>query len=163
MKSFFNVLLIVAVLFATKGAYAQESSAADELAKKLQNPVASLISLPIQFNYDAGEPRLVKQPEMNFIDDKEGKPVGIHQHIGKRPIIASGNSDGDYQMLEWTTSASDYPRLGLLLHHTDSAREFAYDRESHVGRLNKGLDDAEKKGWLVIDMKEDWSRIYPSK
>ncbi|MAY84309.1 MAG: haloacid dehalogenase [Flavobacteriales bacterium] len=112
---------------------------------------------------DAGEPQLVKQSELNFIDDKEGKPVGIHQHIGKRPIIASGNSDGDYQMLEWTTSADGYPRLGLLLHHTDSVREFAYDRESHIGRLNKGLDDAGKMGWLVIDMKEDWNTVYEGK
>ena len=109
-----------------------------------------------------GKPVLVKQAELNFIDDKEGKPVGIHQHIGKRPVIASGNSDGDYQMLEWTTSADGYPRMGLILHHTDSVREYAYDRKSHIGRLNKGLDDAEAMGWVVIDMKKDWRLIYPS-
>ena len=117
----------------------------------------------VTFELDSsGEPQLVKQAELNFIDDKEGKPVGIHQHIGKRPIIASGNSDGDYQMLQWTTSANGYPRLGLLLHHTDSIREFAYDRESHVGRLDKGLDDAESMGWLIIDMEKDWNIIYPT-
>lgn len=109
-----------------------------------------------------GNPVLIKQAALNFIDDKEGKPVGIHQHIGKRPIIASGNSDGDYQMLHWTTSADNYPRMGLILHHTDSVREYAYDRTSHIGRLNKGLDDAETMGWVVIDMKEDWKHIYPS-
>jgi hypothetical protein len=122
--------------------------------------VGSSGKLAFQIN-ESGEPVLMKQAELNFIDDKDGKPIGIHQHIGKRPIIASGNSDGDYQMLQWTTAGEGYPRLGLLLHHTDSVREFAYDRESHVGRLNNGLDDAEKMGWLVIDMKEDWNRVYP--
>ena len=111
---------------------------------------------------DDGIPKLVKLPELNFIDDKEGKPVGIHQHIGKRPVFASGNSDGDYQMLQWTTTATGYPRFGLLLHHTDANREWAYDRDSHIGQLNKGLDDAEKNGWTVIDMKNDWKVIYPS-
>lgn len=107
-----------------------------------------------------GTPVLIKEPELNFIDDKEGKPVGIYQHIGMRPVFASGNSDGDYQMLQYTTSG-DGPRFGLLLHHTDSVREFAYDRDSHIGQLNKGLDDAEKMGWTVIDMKNDWNKIYP--
>ena len=110
-----------------------------------------------------GQPRLVKQPVLNFIDDKEGKPVGIHQYIGKRPVFASGNSDGDYQMLQWTTTASGYPRFGLYLHHTDSIREWAYDRESHIGKLAKGLDDAEKYDWTVIDMAKDWKVIYPEK
>ena len=109
-----------------------------------------------------GQPKLIKQPALNFIDDKEGKPVGIHQYIGKRPVFASGNSDGDYQMLQWTTTASGYPRFGLYLHHTDSIREWAYDRESHIGRLAKGLDDAGKYGWTVIDMARDWKVIYPS-
>ncbi|WP_417602331.1 HAD family hydrolase [Owenweeksia hongkongensis] len=106
-----------------------------------------------------GTPTLIKQAELNFIDDKEGKPVGIHQYIGMRPVFASGNSDGDYQMLEYTM-AGNGPRFGLLLHHTDSIREFAYDRESHIGQLNKGLDDAEKMGWTVIDMKKDWKKVY---
>lgn len=107
-----------------------------------------------------GTPQLIKQPELNFIDDKEGKPVGIYQYIGMRPVFASGNSDGDYQMLQYTT-AGEGPRFGLLLHHTDSVREFAYDRESHIGQLNKGLDDADKMGWTVIDMAKDWKVIYP--
>lgn len=107
-----------------------------------------------------GTPQLIKQPELNFIDDKEGKPVGIYQYIGMRPVFASGNSDGDYQMLQYTTSGEG-PRFGLLLHHTDSVREFAYDRDSHIGQLNKGLDDADKMGWTVIDMAKDWKVIYP--
>lgn len=107
-----------------------------------------------------GTPQLIKQPELNFIDDKEGKPLGIYQYIGMRPVFASGNSDGDYQMLQYTT-AGEGPRFGLLLHHTDSVREFAYDRESHIGQLNKGLDDADKMGWTVIDMAKDWKVIYP--
>lgn len=106
-------------------------------------------------------PRLVKLPEMNFIDDKEGKPIGIHQYIGKRPVFAAGNSDGDYPMLHWTSTAGGYPRLCMLLHHTDSEREWAYDRNSHIGRLDKGLIDAENNGWIVADMKKDWKVIYP--
>lgn len=109
-----------------------------------------------------GNASMVKLTELNFIDDKKGKPVGIHQYIGKRPIFASGNSDGDYQMLQWTTTAAGYPRFGLYLHHTDGEREWSYDRESHIGRLDKGLDDAGKFGWTVIDMKEDWKVIWPS-
>lgn len=108
-----------------------------------------------------GTPQLIKQPELNFIDDKEGKPVGIYQYIGMRPVFASGNSDGDYQMLQYTT-AGEGPRFGLLLHHTDSVREFAYDRDSHIGQLSKGLEDADKYGWVVIDMQKDWSVIYPN-
>ncbi|WP_268122511.1 HAD family hydrolase [Roseivirga pacifica] len=108
-----------------------------------------------------GSTSVVKLQELNFIDDKEGKPVGIYQHIGQRPVFASGNSDGDYQMLQWTTMAKGYPRFGLLLHHTDAEREWAYDRESHIGQLNKGLDDAQKFGWTVIDMKNDWKKVFP--
>jgi len=108
-----------------------------------------------------GTPKLVKLPELNFIDDKEGKPVGIHQYIGKRPVFAAGNSDGDYQMLQYTSTATGYPRFGLYVHHTDAEREWAYDRDSHIGQLAKGLDDAEKYGWVVVSMKEDWNRIYP--
>jgi len=111
---------------------------------------------------DDGTTNLVKLPELNFIDDKEGKPVGIHQYIGKRPVFAAGNSDGDYQMLQWTTTATGYPRFGLIIHHTDSEREWMYDRESHIGQLAKGLDDATKYSWVVVDMKADWERIYPS-
>ncbi|TRZ45032.1 HAD family hydrolase [Robertkochia solimangrovi] len=108
-----------------------------------------------------GTPVLIKQPELNFIDDKEGKPVGIHQYIGKRPIFTAGNSDGDYQMLQYTSTATGYPRFGLIVHHTDGEREYAYDRESHIGELDQALDDAEKYGWIIIDMKSDWNTIYP--
>ena len=103
---------------------------------------------------------LVRLPEIEFIDDKEGKPAGIHRSIGRRPIAAFGNSDGDDEMLLWTT-AGPGPRLGLIVHHTDADREWAYDRKSPVGRLDKALDDAPKNGWIVLDMKKDWKVIYP--
>lgn len=108
-----------------------------------------------------GTPVLVKLPELNFIDDKEGKPVGIHQYIGKRPVFAVGNSDGDYAMLQWTSTKTGYPRFGMIVHHTDSVREWAYDRQSHIGNLENGLDDAAKYKWVVVDMKGDWKKIYP--
>jgi phosphoglycolate phosphatase-like HAD superfamily hydrolase len=114
----------------------------------------------VKFEIKDGQPILVKLPEINFIDDKEGKPVGIHQFIGKRPIAAFGNSDGDLQMLQWT-AAGDGKRFMLYVHHTDAEREWAYDRESSIGRLNKGLDEANEKGWTVVDMKNDWKVIYP--
>ena len=117
-------------------------------------------SLKAKYSDKDGQPAILKLPEINLVDDKEGKPVGIHQYIGQRPIFASGNSDGDYQMLEWTTAGSG-PRFGLLLHHTDAKREWAYDRDSHVGRLDRGLNDAGKKGWTVIDMQKDWKTVFP--
>ena len=98
-------------------------------------------------------------PEIDFIDDKAGKPVGIHKFIGRVPLFASGNSDGDLQMLQWTT-AGEGARFGLLLHHTDGEREWAYDRKSHVGKLDKALDEASQKGWTVIDMKNDWNKVF---
>ncbi len=104
-------------------------------------------------------PVLMRQPKLEFIDDKEGKPVGIHQHIGRRPIAAFGNSDGDLQMLQWT-AAGGGDRLMLYVHHTDAIREWAYDRNSSIGRLDKGLDEAAANGWVVVDMKKDWNRIY---
>jgi hypothetical protein len=94
------------------------------------------------------------------MDDKEGKPVAIQRHIGRRPIAAFGNSDGDLQMLQWTCSGSG-PRFCLYVHHTDAEREWAYDRESHIGKLDKGLKEAAAKSWTVVDMKNDWKRIYP--
>jgi phosphoglycolate phosphatase-like HAD superfamily hydrolase len=106
-----------------------------------------------------GRPVLIKLPEINFIDDKEGKPVGIHQYIGKRPIFTAGNSDGDYAMLQWTSTGSG-PRFGMIVHHTDGQREWAYDRKSHIGNLERGLDDAKKYNWQVVDMKNDWNKIY---
>jgi hypothetical protein len=107
-----------------------------------------------------GKPVLVRLPELNFIDDGAGKPVGINQHIGRRPIAAFGNSDGDLQMLQWTTAGKG-ARLALIVHHTDAAREWSYDRKSSVGRLDKALDEAKVKGWTVVDMKNDWKIIYP--
>jgi phosphoglycolate phosphatase-like HAD superfamily hydrolase len=118
-----------------------------------------------KFEMRDGIPTIVKEPKIVLIDDKVGKPVGIYRHIGRRPIFAAGNSDGDQQMLEYTTiarSSSDKtPRFGLIVHHTDAAREYAYDRESHMGKLDQALDEAPERGWVVVDMKQDWSRIYP--
>ena len=103
---------------------------------------------------------LVKLPEVDFVDDKEGKPVGIQKFIGRRPIAAFGNSDGDLAMLQWTAAGTG-PRLCLYVHHTDADREWAYDRTSHVGRLDKGLDEAKTRGWMVVSMKDDWNRVFP--
>jgi len=107
-----------------------------------------------------GKPVLVKLPELNFIDDKDGKPIGIQQHIGQRPIAAFGNSDGDQQMLEWTTAGAG-ARFALIVHHDDAKREWAYDRQSHIGTLDKAWDEATAKGWTVVSMKDDWKTIYP--
>jgi phosphoglycolate phosphatase-like HAD superfamily hydrolase len=113
----------------------------------------------LKFEMRDGKPVLVKLPAIDFIDDKDGKPIGIQTHIGRRPIAAFGNSDGDLQMLQWT-AAGPGARLCLYVHHTDAAREFAYDRESHIGKLDKGLDEAATKGWTVVSMKDDWRRVY---
>jgi hypothetical protein len=117
-------------------------------------------SIKTKFELRDGKEVLVRLPEINFIDDKAGKPVGINQHIGRRPIAAFGNSDGDLQMLQWTTGGPG-SRLGVIIHHTDADREWAYDRESSIGRLDKGLDEAKAKGWTVVSMKDDWKRIFP--
>jgi phosphoglycolate phosphatase-like HAD superfamily hydrolase len=117
-------------------------------------------SIKTKFELRDGKPLLVRLPEINFIDDKAGKPVGINQHIGRRPIAAFGNSDGDLQMLQWTATGEG-PRFMLLVHHTDGDREWAYDRDSKIGHLDKALDEARKKGWIVVDMKRDWKIIYP--
>jgi phosphoglycolate phosphatase-like HAD superfamily hydrolase len=116
-------------------------------------------SIRTRFEMRAGKPVLVRLPEIAFVDDKAGKPVGIHSHIGRRPIAAFGNSDGDLQMLQWTT-AGEGPRFALIVHHTDAAREWAYDRRSHVGRLDKALTEAGSSGWTVVDMKRDWTRVF---
>jgi phosphoglycolate phosphatase-like HAD superfamily hydrolase len=107
-----------------------------------------------------GRPVLVKLPKINLVDDKAGKPVGIHRFIGRRPILAFGNSDGDHQMLQWT-AAGDGARFMGIVRHTDGEREWAYDRQSSIGRLDKALDEATQKGWTVVDMKQDWKVIYP--
>jgi hypothetical protein len=108
-----------------------------------------------------GEPIVMKTSGIAFIDDKEGKPVGIMRRIGKRPIFAGGNSDGDFQMIEWTT-AGDGPRIGLVVHHTDAEREWAYDRDSSIGRLDRGLDEGPGLGWVIVDMKSDWKTVFPA-
>ena len=109
-----------------------------------------------------GKPVLLKLPEVDFVDDKEGKPVAIRRIIGRRPVMAFGNSDGDLPMLQWTAAGSG-PRFCLFVRHTDADREWAYDRESPIGRLDKGLDEAQTKGWTVVDMKADWRVVFPAK
>jgi hypothetical protein len=116
-------------------------------------------SIKTKFELRDGKPVLIRLPEINFIDDKEGKPVGINQHIGRRPVFAFGNSDGDLQMLQWTAAGQGLRFIGII-HHTDAEREWAYDRKSHVGRLDKALGEAKTKGWIVVDMKKDWKVIY---
>jgi len=116
-------------------------------------------SVKTQFEIRDGRPELLRLPEVNFIDDGAGKPVGINEHIGRRPIAAFGNSDGDLQMLEWTTKV-DGRRLGLIVHHTDGEREYAYDRRSAMGRLDVALDAAAANGWVVASMKSDWKRVF---
>ena len=117
-------------------------------------------SIKTKFEMRDGQPVLLRLPEINFIDDKEGKPVGIHEHIGRRPIAAFGNSDGDLQMLQWT-AAGEGTRFCLIVHHTDSDREWAYDKDSQIGRLDQALIEAKERGWTVVDMKTDWKKIYP--
>jgi phosphoserine phosphatase len=124
-------------------------------------PPEQVIGSSIKTKYEVrdGKPVLVRLPELNFINDKAGKPVGIQQHIGRRPIAAFGNSDGDFEMLEWTTSALG-ARLGLMVHHDDAEREFAYDRKSHIGKLDRGLNEAGPRGWTVVSMKSDWKTVF---
>jgi phosphoglycolate phosphatase-like HAD superfamily hydrolase len=114
----------------------------------------------VQYEMRDGKPVLLRLGAIDLIDDKAGKPVGIHQVIGRRPIMAFGNSDGDFEMLEWTTSAPG-ARFGLIVHHTDAEREWAYDRTSHIGQLARALDEAPKRRWVLADMKQDWKVIYP--
>lgn len=118
-------------------------------------------SITTEFKMIDGKPALMRTDKIDFIDDKAGKPVGINSHIGRRPIAAFGNSDGDFEMLQYTTIGADGPRLGAFVHHTDGVREYAYDRDSHFGKLDNGLDAAKENGWLLIDMKSDWKTIFP--
>ena len=105
-------------------------------------------------------PVLLREPKIDFVDDGPGKPVGINRHIGRRPILAFGNSDGDLQMLQWTAAGGGARFMGIV-HHTDATREWAYDRTSHIGKLDKALDEATAKGWTLVDMKADWRRVFP--
>jgi len=117
-------------------------------------------SLKMKYEWKEDKPVLMKYPALKFYNDRDDKVVGIHEHIGKRPVFTGGNSDGDYGMLQWTTTSTGYPRFGMIVHHTDSVREVSYDRQSSVGRLNKGLDDAQKFNFVIVDMKGDWKRIF---
>lgn len=125
-------------------------------------PPDQVIGSRIKTRYEIqnGKPVLVRLPEADFIDDKEGKPVGINEQIGRPPLAAFGNSDGDFQMLEWTTAGKNLS-FGLIVHHDDAEREFAYDRQSMAGKLDKGLNEAAKRGWVLVSMKNDWKRIFP--
>jgi phosphoglycolate phosphatase-like HAD superfamily hydrolase len=125
-------------------------------------PPEQVVGSRVKVKYEQrnGTPVLLRLPEIDLNDDKAGKPVGINQVIGRRPTIAFGNSDGDFEMLEWTTSAKG-PRLGVIVHHTDAEREWAYDRNSHIGQLVRGLDEGPGRGWLIVDMKSDWKVVYP--
>jgi hypothetical protein len=113
-----------------------------------------------QFELRDGKPVLVKLAAVDFIDDKEGKPIAIQRFIGRRPIAAFGNSDGDLQMLQWTAAGTD-AHFCLYVHHTDAGREWAYDRQSSIGRLDKGIDEGRARGWTVVSMKNDWKTIFP--
>ncbi len=125
-------------------------------------PPEQVVGSRAKYKYElvGGRPSIVSLPEIDLIDDKSGKPVGIAQAIGRRPVIAVGNSDGDYEMLDYTTSSGG-ARLGVYIHHDDAEREWAYDRDSHIGQLAMGLDSAQAKGWLVVSMRKDWKQIYP--
>jgi len=117
-------------------------------------------SIKTKFEIKDGKPELMRLPEIDFVDDGPGKPVGIYKFIGRRPIFAAGNSDGDLQMLQWVTGGAG-PRFGMIVHHTDEKREWGYDRQSSVGKLDKALDAATDAKWTLVDMKWDWRRIYP--
>jgi phosphoserine phosphatase len=116
-------------------------------------------SITNTYQVRAGAPVLVREPKVHFVDDGPGKPVGINDYIGRRPVLAFGNSDGDFQMLEWITAGSG-ARLGLLLHHDDTEREVAYDRNSPIGKLARGLDEGPGRGWVIVSMKNDWNRVF---
>jgi hypothetical protein len=124
-------------------------------------PPEQVIGSSIKTKYEVrdGKPVIVRLAEIDFVDDKAGKPVGIQRAIGRRPVLAFGNSDGDFEMLEWTTSGP-VPRLGLLVHHDDAEREVAYDRKASFGRLDRGLDEADRRGWVVVSMKAEWETVF---
>ena len=122
-------------------------------------PSEQIVGSTIAVKYENG--KIIRLPKLNTINDKDGKPVGIHYHIGKRPVAAFGNSDGDFAMMQYTEANSAHKTLQLYVHHTDEKREWAYDRESHVGRLDKGLSYAKKHHWSIADMKKDWKVVYP--
>ncbi|GAA0879349.1 HAD family hydrolase [Algoriphagus jejuensis] len=117
-------------------------------------------SIQTEYDFNEGNPIIKRLPKIDLIDDKEGKPIGINRYIGRKPVFAAGNSDGDLEMLHWS-DANPLKSFKLYVHHTDSIREWAYDRDSHIGKFDIGLDEAGEKGWTVVDMKADWKIIYP--
>ncbi len=121
---------------------------------------SSAARLKTKFELRDGQPVLIRTPEINLINDGDGKPVGIHEFIGRQPIVAFGNSDGDLEMLQWTAAGSG-ARLVALVHHTDAEREYAYDAHSFFGTLNRALIEAHERGWVVVDMKRDWNTVFP--
>lgn len=125
-------------------------------------PPEQVVGSTIEVKYEVrdGKPILLREPKIDFIDDKAGKPVAIHKFIGRRPLLAFGNSDGDFEMLEWTTTGTTKARLGLILRHDDAEREYAYDRTSQVGHLDKALDEAPVRGWKVVSMKDDFKVVF---
>jgi hypothetical protein len=116
-------------------------------------------SIKTKFEIRNNKPILLRLPEIDFIDDKEGKPVAINKFIGRRPVLAFGNSDGDLQMIQYTAAGAS-SRLILILHHDDADREVAYDRQSHIGKLDKALDEATQRGWIVVSMKNDFKTVF---
>jgi len=122
-------------------------------------PSSQIIGSQLEVKYE--NKQIVRLPKLRFNDDKEGKPVGIHYHIGKHPVAAFGNSDGDFQMLEYTEANKEHKTLQLYVHHTDEKREWAYDRKSHIGKLDKGLDYGKEHHWTIVDMENEWKVIYP--
>ena len=125
-------------------------------------PPEQVIGSSVKTRYEVrdGKPVIARLGEIDFIDDKSGKPIGIHKFIGRRPLMAFGNSDGDFEMLEWTTSGTG-PHFGLIVHHDDALREWAYDRESHVGRLKRGLEEGPQRGWVIASIARDWKVVFP--
>jgi phosphoserine phosphatase len=119
-------------------------------------------TIKTKFEMRDGKPVITRLPEIDFIDDKEGKPVGINKFIGRRPILAFGNSDGDLQMLQWTAAGGGARFIGIV-HHTDGEREWAYDRTSHIGRLDRALDEGQTRGWTIVSIGNDWRTVYPAK
>ena len=117
-------------------------------------------SIQKEYDYNNGNPVIRRMAEIDLIDDKGGKPVGIDRYIGRKPVFCGGNSDGDLEMMRWTES-NEYRSLQLYVHHDDSTREWAYDRKSHIGQFNQAMDEAQEKNWLIISMKDDWKRVYP--
>ena len=117
-------------------------------------------SIETQYEVQGGKPTLLRLQQIDFVNDGAGKPVGIYKHVGLQPILAFGNSDGDFEMLQWTTLGSGGARLGLILHHDDAEREYAYDKASRVGTLDKVLDAADQQGWVLVSMKRDWKTVF---